>query len=103
MPELAVHLSPQVIQDFCNKWKIRELAVFGSVLREDFTKDSDLDFLVRFADDARWSLWDVIAAEQELSLIVGRPVDLVERVAVEKSENWIRRQKILGSAKTIYG
>jgi predicted nucleotidyltransferase len=59
--------------------------------------------LVTFADDARWSLWDVIAAEEELAEIMGRRVDLVERSTVESSENWIRRDGILNTAKAIYG
>jgi predicted nucleotidyltransferase len=100
---LAVELPNESLKAFCEKWKIRELAVFGSALRDDFRADSDVDFLASFADDARWSLWDVIGAEQELAEIVGRPVDLVERGTVEQSENWIRRNNILKSARVIYG
>jgi uncharacterized protein len=102
MDSLAVQLSPAAIEAFCKRWKIRQLAVFGSALAGDFRIDSDLDVLVNFADDARWSLWDVIAAEQELAEIVGRPVDLVERKTVEQSENWIRRDSILSKARIIY-
>ena len=87
---------------FCRKWKIREFALFGSVLREDFGPNSDVDCLVDFAPDADWSLLDVIRAEQELAELLGRPVDLVERPVVEKSENWLRRRSILQSARTIY-
>jgi predicted nucleotidyltransferase len=58
---------------------------------------------VTFESGARWGLWDIIAAEQELAEIVGRPVDLVERSTVEQSENWIRRDSILRSARTVYG
>ena len=103
MEALAVELPRTELEAFCKKWKIRELAVFGSALRDDFQPDSDLDVLVTFTGEARWTLWDVIAAEQELSEIVGRPVDLVERNAVENSENWIRRNNILNSARIIYG
>ena len=103
MVSLAVELPNESLKAFCEKWKIRELAVFGSALRDDFRADSDVDFLASFADDARWSLWDVIGAEQELAEIVGRPVDLVERGTVEQSENWIRRNNILKSARVIYG
>lgn len=87
---------------FCRKWKITELALFGSVLREDFGSRSDVDCLVVFAPDADWSLLDVIAAEEELGDLLGRPVDLVERHTVERSENWIRRRRILSTARTIY-
>ena len=103
MVSLAVELPNDSLKAFCEKWKIRELAVFGSALRDDFHTDSGVDFLASFADDARWSLWDVIGAEQELAAIMGRPVDLVERRTVEQSENWIRRNNILQSARVIYG
>jgi predicted nucleotidyltransferase len=103
MQTLAIELPEQALHDFCQRWKIRELSVFGSALRDDFRVDSDVDFLVRFADGARWSLWDVIRAEEELAQVVGRPVDLVERATVEQSENWIRRNDILRTARVIYG
>lgn len=90
------------IEDFCRRWKIVELAVFGSVLRDDFRPDSDLDFLVRFAPDARWSLFDHSRMERELEELLGREVDLVSRSAVERSRNWIRREEILGTARTLY-
>src|SRR5690348_18447749 len=99
----SVDISPKSLQSFCEKWKIERLAVFGSALRDDFRPESDLDVLVTFRSDAHWGLWDVIAAEEELSQIAGRPVDLVERSTVEKSDNWIRREHILGTARIIYG
>jgi predicted nucleotidyltransferase len=92
----------QQIATFCRKWRIRELALFGSVLREDFGPESDVDVLVTFEADTSRSLLDVIAAEEELSGVLGRKVDLIERPTVEKSENWIRRRSILNSARTIY-
>ena len=96
-----VELSDERIAQFCRKWRIREM-LFGSVLREDFGPISDVDCLVVFAPDADWSLLDVIRAEQELSALIGRPVDLVEKEVVEQSENWIRRRHILRTAKAIY-
>jgi hypothetical protein len=95
-------LSDERIAQFCRKWRIREMLLFGSVLREDFGPISDVDCLVVFAPDADWSLLDVIRAEQELSALIGRPVDLVEKEVVEQSENWIRRRHILRTAKAIY-
>ncbi|MEX0587136.1 MAG: nucleotidyltransferase domain-containing protein [Pirellulales bacterium] len=92
-----------MLRDFCSKWKIREFALFGSALRDDFRPDSDVDVLVTFADEAAWGLWDVVKAEEELRDLVGRPVDLVDRRTIENSENWIRRREILGAARTIYG
>ena len=87
---------------FCHRWKISELALFGSVLREDFRSDSDVDILVTFAPDADWSLFDHVDMEEELSAIFGRKVDVVSRWAIEQSENWIRREAILSTAEPIY-
>jgi len=98
----GVDIPEDKLQAFCRKWKIRQLALFGSVLRDDFGPESDVDCLVDFAPDADWGLLDVIRAEQELSELLGRPVDLVERPVVERSENWIRRRRILQTARTIY-
>ena len=92
----------EAIADFCRKWKIGRLEVFGSALRGDFRPDSDVDFLVTFDPQACWSLFDLVDTEEELSAIVGRPVDLVERAPIEASGNWIRRKAILRSARTIY-
>ena len=90
------------IAGYCRKWKITELSLFGSVLRDDFGPDSDVDVLVRFAPEADWGLLDHVAMEEELCAIVGRKVDLVTRRAVERSANRIRREAILGSAEVVY-
>ncbi len=90
------------IEAFCRRWKIVELSVFGSVLRQDFRPDSDIDFLVRFAPDARWSLFDHARMEHELGEVLGREVDLVSRSTVEQSPNWIRREEILTTARRFY-
>lgn len=87
---------------FCQRWRIRGLALFGSALRDDFHADSDLDLLVTFEDDASWSLLDHVQMEQELSALLGREVDLVSRRAVEQSANWLLRREILGSASYLY-
>jgi len=90
------------IADFCRRWKITEFALFGSVLRDDFDPESDVDVLVTFAEDARWSLFDLVGMQEELERLLGRSVDLVERRAIEKSENYIRRRHILSSAEPVY-
>ena len=90
------------IADFCRRWKIVEFALFGSVLRDDFRPDSDIDVLVSFARDAKWRLFDVVQMEEELEQLFGRKVDLVERRAVERSENYIRRRHILQHNEPIY-
>lgn len=90
------------VQAFCQRWKIVELSLFGSALREDFRPNSDIDLLVRFAPGARWSLFDHARMERELEEILGREVDLLSRTAVEGSANWIRREEILRTAQPIY-
>ncbi len=90
------------LESFCRRWKVAELRVFGSGLREEFRPDSDLDLLVSFAFDADWSLLDNVAMEEELSGILGRKVDLVSRRAIERSSNWIRRKAILDSAEPYF-
>lgn len=95
-------LNQNWIADYCRRWKIRELAVFGSALREDFRPDSDLDLLVTFAPNSSWGLLDHAQMQSELQAFVKRPVDLVSRKAVEQSTNPIRRRNILQSAQVIY-
>lgn len=90
------------IESFCQHWKITGLSLFGSVLRDDFRPESDVDVLVTFAPEAEWSLLDHVAMQEELSTIVGRKVDLVSRQAVEQSDNEQRRRAILDSAEPIY-
>jgi len=98
----AVELHRPELVAFCQRWKIRELAAFGSVLRADFRADSDIDLLVTFDPDANWGLLEQATMESELAAILGRSVDLVSRRAIERSPNWIRRQAILESAETIH-
>ena len=98
----SIPIDHEKIAEFCHRWKITEFALFGSVLREDFRPDSDVDVLVTFASDADWSLFDHVDIEEELSTILGRKVDVVSRRAIERSDNWIRRKAILNTAEPIY-
>ena len=90
------------VAGFCGRWKISELALFGSVLRGDFGPNSDIDVLVTFAEDSNWSLFDQLEMEEELGALVGRKVDFVERRTIEQSKNWIRRRSILETAQPYY-
>jgi predicted nucleotidyltransferase len=90
------------LTEFSRRWKVSELALFGSVLREDFRTDSDIDILVSFNKKAKIGLFDLVRMENELKEIFGRNVDLVERRGIEKSENYIRRKNILNNTKVIY-
>ena len=102
MTTVQDYLPPEPIADFCQRWHITELALFGSVLRDDFRPDSDLDILVTFAPTADWGLLDHIRMEQELAAILGRDIDLLTRRSVEQSHNWIRRRHILDTAEIVY-
>ena len=96
-------LPTEVISDVCRKHDVEELAIFGSVLRDDFGPVSDLDFLVVFKDnDAGPWMGKFMDLEEELSQVLGRRVDVVDKRGVEQSENYIRRRHILSSARVIY-
>jgi predicted nucleotidyltransferase len=97
-----IDVDRQRLAEFCGKWQIVELGLFGSALRDDFGPDSDVDVLVTFNPVASWGLFDLVEMEEELTALFGRKVDLVEREAVERSENYIRRRHILSSVETMY-
>jgi predicted nucleotidyltransferase len=99
-PEITI--PKEKIKAFCKRWKVTEFALFGSVLRPDFRPDSDVDVLVSFAPDARWTLFDLVTMQDELEAIFGRKVDLVERKAIEQSPNYIRRKSIWKNPDVIY-
>jgi hypothetical protein len=96
-PQLAVPADG--IADFCRRWEVAELAFFGSVMRDDFRPDSDVDVLVTFAAQAGWNLFDLVTMREELTRILGRPVDLVEEPALR---NPYRRSSIQRSKHVLY-
>jgi len=102
MIELKIDVPVDGISRFCKRWKVTELALFGSVLRGDFDADSDVDVLVSFAGDAHWGLFDLVTMQEELEGLFDREVDLVQRAAVERSENYIRRRSILEHLEVVY-
>ena len=87
----------------CRKYDVAELSVFGSILRDDFGPDSDVDFLVVFRNDdyGPW-MGKLTDLEDELSSLLGRKVELVSKRGIEQSDNYIRRRHILSSARPIY-
>lgn len=98
----AIDLPHTEIAAFCRRWRITEFSLFGSVLREDFGADSDVDVLVTFAPDVPWTLFDHVEMQEELTALFGWKVDLLSRRGIERSRNDRRRQAILNSAKAIY-
>ncbi len=102
MAKPKIEIPADEIADFCRRWKVTELALFGSALRGDFGPNSDVDVLVSFAAEAHWSLFDLVRMQEELRTILGREVDLLQRVAVEQSANYIRRKSILSNIEVVY-
>ena len=98
----AIQVPRDQIAAFCRKWKVRELSLFGSVLTDTFRPDSDIDLMVDFGPDNPWSLFDHVEMRDELAAIFGRNVDLVTRSGLDRSPNYIRRDAILGTARTVY-
>lgn len=99
---LKLKIDRQRISEFCQRWGIAELALFGSVLRDDFRPDSDIDVLLSFAEGSAHTLFDLARLQAELEQILGPEVHVLSRRAVEASRNPIRRDSILSSAQTVY-
>lgn len=97
-----IDIPKEKLAEFCKKWQVREFALFGSVLRDDFRPDSDIDALVDFAPDSSHSLFDLVGMTEELEKIFGRKVDLLTKHGVETSRNYIRRKEILSSIEVLY-
>jgi uncharacterized protein len=98
---IAIPLPMREIQAFCQKWQITEFALFGSVLRDDFRPDSDIDILLTFAPEAQRGLTETLQMRDELQMMFDRKVDLIVKAAIERSENWLRRKNILEFAEVI--
>lgn len=94
-----VQLDREALAAFCHKWRIRELSLFGSALRDDFGPESDLDFLVSFEPESGWDLFDLIEMKEDLARRIGLPVDLVEK---EVLRNPWRRHEILRTREVVY-
>jgi len=98
---VAIDIDREKIAAFCRKWRITEFSLFGSVLRDDFRPDSDVDVMISVAPQVRIGLRELYDMEQELEGLFGRRVDLVFRKAVEEGRNWIRRNHILKNNERI--
>jgi len=98
---LAMKFDQNQIEQFCKKWKIQQLAIFGSSLREDFSENSDVDVLITFQPNVSWG-FEIAEINTELSQIFHRPVDIVSKRSIEMSKNHFKRNEILKSSKVIY-
>ena len=95
----GLEINHERIKEFCQRWQIAEFSLFGSVLRDDFNPESDVDVLISFEPDIPWSLFDWVDMVDELKTIFGRDVDLVETSGLR---NPFRRQEILARRQVIY-
>jgi predicted nucleotidyltransferase len=88
-PELA---------EICRRYQVRELSLFGSVLRDDFRDDSDIDVLVEFESDAAIGFFELSRLQRELTALIGRPVDVVSK----RGLNPVIRNPVLAAAVVLY-
>src|SRR5437762_3013093 len=83
LPQTAIPLPMAAIAEFCRRWGVKEFALFGSVLRDDFRPDSDVDVMVTFEESSHPTLFEFAEMQEHLAAILGRKVDLVTRSGVE--------------------
>lgn len=101
--DLPIKLLESELLEICQRWRIVELSFFGSILRDDFSSESDVDVLVTFEDNSSTTLFDLLRMEEEFSALFGRRVDLISSAAVKCSSNKLRKEEILSSAEVAYG
>jgi len=98
-----IPLPLDAIAEICRRHGVERLEVFGSVLRDDFGPESDVDFLVVFRNnDAGPWLGQYEEFQDDLEKLLSRPVDVLGRKSVEESPNYIRRKQILSTAREVY-
>jgi uncharacterized protein len=106
MTETQIELPIDKLADFCRRWRISRLELFGSALREDFRPESDVDLMFTpgpgFQREKAYGPWGRDNMAEELAGIVGHEVDLIERAQIEHMDNWIKRRHILLTAAAIY-
>ncbi|WP_099532010.1 nucleotidyltransferase family protein [Limnothrix sp. PR1529] len=99
---LKIQIPQQALIAFCQKWQIQEFSFLGSVLRDDFRPDSDIDVMVSFEDSSTWGILELVQMKRELQMLLGRKVDLLTKKSIEQSHSWIRRKEILETAQVAY-
>jgi uncharacterized protein len=99
---LEAILRPADLENFCRRWRVSMLELYGSAASGELRSDSDLDFLVSFVPDADWSLLDQVRMKQDLEALTGRKVDLMTRRALEQSPNRLLRDEILATSRVVY-
>ncbi len=102
MRSLSIAVPRESLESFCRRWRVRELSIFGSALRDDFRPDSDVDVLVDFEPEVHWDFVHLLEMTRELESLFGRTVDLVEKRVLLQDRNYIRRNHILRNLECLY-
>lgn len=102
MKRRNIEIPDHRLTEFCRRWQITELALFGSVLRSDFGPESDMDFLVTYASNKRREPWGYFPEQEEMEALLGRKVDWITRKSVEQARNPLFRREALKMAEVIY-
>ncbi len=98
---MKIEMPLKEIRAFCQKWDIKEFAIFGSILRDDFSlENSDIDVLILF--DEKTTLFDIVDMKTELEILFKRPVDIVSKRSIENSSNKFKREEILNKSEVLY-
>lgn len=98
MSQLAIDIPLAPVRDLCRRYRVKELAVFGSALGSQFRPDSDIDLLVEFEEEAHVGFIKFAAFQRELGEIFGRKVDLVPKRGIKN----IIRDDIIAAAQIIH-
>ena len=97
-----ITIQEEKLKEICSNYSIKELSLFGSALRNDFSNESDIDLLVEFKPDSGISLFDIVDLKKEFEMIFNREVDIVSKNAIKRSRNPLRKKGILENYKVIY-
>ena len=96
--QTRIHIPMDALAELCRRYQVRELSLFGSVLRDDFRDDSDIDILVEFEPEARIGFFELARLQRELASILGREIDIVPKLGL----NPVIRRSVLESSEVIY-
>lgn len=97
-----ISIQEKKLSEICRRYRISELALFGSALRENYTEKSDIDLLVEFIPDSGITLFNIVDLKEEFEKLFGREVDIVSKNAVKRSRNYLRKKAIFENVKVIY-
>ena len=98
MSTVKIKIPTENLDTFCQRYQVRRLSLFGSVLRDDFQADSDIDVLVQFEPDARVGFMTLGKMQRELEALFQRPIDLIPQDGLKP----VIREEVLASAQEVY-